>query len=78
MATRGQMTPKEMIRMLKDNGWTEKRKGPGDHVQLVHPAKPGKVTVDMGVKTIPIGTLRSIYRQAGLEWRNAPRKERES
>lgn len=39
--------------------------GPGDHVQYAHPAKPGKVTLDMGADPIPTGTLRSIYRQAG-------------
>ena len=51
--------------MLRDDGWKIKRKGPGDHVQFVHPAKSGKVTLDMGASDIPMGTLRSIYRQAG-------------
>ncbi|TAK49798.1 MAG: type II toxin-antitoxin system HicA family toxin [Xanthobacteraceae bacterium] len=27
-----------------------------------------RVTVDMGAREIPTGTLRSIYRQAGWEW----------
>jgi hypothetical protein len=26
------------------------------------------ITVDMGMKEIPIGTLRSIYRKAGWRW----------
>lgn len=62
------MTPAEVVRHLTDDGWTVKRKGPGDHVQYTHPTKKGKVTVDMGVKEFPIGTLRSIFRQAGWEW----------
>jgi predicted RNA binding protein YcfA (HicA-like mRNA interferase family) len=37
-------------------------------VQLSHAAKPGRVTLDMGARDIPMGTLRSIYRQAGWEW----------
>jgi len=62
------MTPRDVVRRLKDDGWTVKREGPGDHVQFVHPANPGKVTVDMGVRDIPISTLRSIFRQAGWKW----------
>ena len=54
--------------MLAADGWVLKRKGPGDHQQFAHPAKPGKVTVDMGANDIPTGTLRSIYRQAGWDW----------
>lgn len=61
-------TPKQIVKRLKRDGWTLKRKGPGDHRQFVHPTKPGKVTVDMGVRDIPLGTLRSIYRQAGWTW----------
>jgi predicted RNA binding protein YcfA (HicA-like mRNA interferase family) len=53
---------------LRADGWAIKRKGPGDHVQYAHPQKPGKVTVDTGVREIPIGTLRSIFKQAGWLW----------
>ena len=42
--------------------------GPGDHVQLMHTTKPGRVTLDMGAHDLPLGTLRSIYRQAGWKW----------
>jgi predicted RNA binding protein YcfA (HicA-like mRNA interferase family) len=44
------------------------RKGPGDHVQYRHPAKPLRVSLDAGAREIATGTLRSIYRQAGWEW----------
>jgi predicted RNA binding protein YcfA (HicA-like mRNA interferase family) len=54
--------------LLRADGWSVRRKGPGDHVQYTHPVKPGKVTVDMGADPIPTGTLRSIFNQAGWEW----------
>ena len=44
------MTPREIVRLLAADGWTIKRKGPGDHVQYAHTTKPGKVTVDVGVR----------------------------
>jgi predicted RNA binding protein YcfA (HicA-like mRNA interferase family) len=68
MGNRGTLSPKAVVRRLLAEGWIVKRRGPGDHMQLVHPSKLGKVTVDMGVRDIPIGTLRSIFRQAGWKW----------
>jgi predicted RNA binding protein YcfA (HicA-like mRNA interferase family) len=62
------MTPREIAGRLRRDGWVVKRKGPGDHVQFTHPKRPRRVTLDMGVGDIPIGTLRSIFRQAGWEW----------
>ena len=54
------------MKRLTAEGWTE-RKGRGDHRNFV---KPGHsvVTVDLGRRQIPIGTLRSIYRVAGWKW----------
>jgi predicted RNA binding protein YcfA (HicA-like mRNA interferase family) len=40
----------------------------GDHNQFRHPTLPGLVTLAHPSKDIPIGTLRSIFRQAGWEW----------
>lgn len=62
------LSPKEVATLLRADGWAVKRKGPGDHVQYAHPTKPGKVTLDMGARPIPVGTLRSIFRQAGWDW----------
>jgi predicted RNA binding protein YcfA (HicA-like mRNA interferase family) len=62
------MKPREIERLLRADGWSVKRKGPGDHVQFAHPTKPGKVTLDTGAREIPTGTLRSIFQQAGWEW----------
>lgn len=68
MPMRHNRTPREVAARLRKEGWTIKRRGPGDHVQYVHPERPGKVTLDMGADPIPTGTLRSIYRQAGWDW----------
>ena len=68
MGNRGAKSAKEILKRLPADGWTIKRRGPGDHIQLTHPAKPGRVTLDMGARDIPLGTLRSIYRQAWWEW----------
>ena len=59
---------RDVISRLLADGWRVVRKGPGDHVQYKHPTRPGRVTVDMGLREIPVGTLRSVYRQAGWEW----------
>ena len=59
---------RDIVARLRSDGWQEARKGPGDHVQFRHPCRPGRVTLDMGEKEIPTGTLRSIYRQAGWDW----------
>jgi len=38
-------------------------------VQFKHPTKPGRVTVVHPIKDIPLGTLRSMEKQAGIELR---------
>jgi predicted RNA binding protein YcfA (HicA-like mRNA interferase family) len=61
------MTPRQVIRRLKEDGWIEKIQK-GSHKQFVHPIKPGKVTVPVhGNKDIPRDTLNSIWKQAGLK-----------
>ncbi len=57
---------REIIERLKADGWVEVAQE-GSHVQFKHPTKPGRVTVPHPRKDIPIGTLRSIEKQAG--WR---------
>jgi predicted RNA binding protein YcfA (HicA-like mRNA interferase family) len=59
---------RDVVARLARDGWIVARKGPGDHVQYRHPAKPLRVSLDAGAREIPTGTLRSIYRQAGWEW----------
>ncbi|MER2266697.1 type II toxin-antitoxin system HicA family toxin [Methylobacterium oxalidis] len=57
-----------LLARLRDEGWVVARRGPGDHVQFKHPARPGRVTIDTGRREQAIGTLRSVYRQAGWDW----------
>ena len=62
------MNSKAVIAALKADGWVEVAQK-GSHVQLKHPRKPGRVTVPHPKKDLPIGTLRSIEKQAGLKLR---------
>ena len=57
---------REVARRLEREGWIG-RPGKGDHRNYRHPEKPGVITLDMGVRELPIGTLRSIHRIAGWE-----------
>ena len=56
---------REVIRFLQADGWYEVA-CVGDHHQFKHPVKPAKVTVTHPVKDIPVRTLKSIKRQAGV------------
>ncbi len=57
---------RKILQMLHEDGWVEKGQE-GSHVQLVHPTKPGKVTVKYPVKDLNLKTVESIFRQAGLK-----------
>jgi len=60
------MKSKELIRILKNDGWVEKEQK-GSHLQLVHNVKKGKVTIPIHSGDIKPGTLNSILKQAGLK-----------
>ena len=53
------MDSREIIKQLKADGWFEVAHE-GSHKQFKHAAKPGRVTVPVPRKHVPIGTLRSI------------------
>jgi predicted RNA binding protein YcfA (HicA-like mRNA interferase family) len=61
------MKVKEVIELLEEDGWyfySQK----GSHRQFKHPIKKGKVTVaGKRSKTLPVITLLSILKQAGLK-----------
>jgi predicted RNA binding protein YcfA (HicA-like mRNA interferase family) len=61
------MKVREIIKILEMDGW-ELIVYRGSHRQFKHPVKKGKVTV-AGKESldIPIGTMKSILKQAGLE-----------
>jgi predicted RNA binding protein YcfA (HicA-like mRNA interferase family) len=60
------MKSKDIISALKSDGWFQVAQK-GSHVQFKHPSKPGRVTVPHPEKDIPLGTLKSIEKQAALK-----------
>ena len=61
------MKVSEVVRRLRDDGWF-RVKARGGHRQFRHPTRPGRVTVSgKPSHTVPIGTLKSIFRQAGWD-----------
>lgn len=66
MALLPRVTPAEVIRALQRAGWEQMTQS-GSHAKFRHPNRPGRVIVAIhGGRTIPLGTLRTILRQAGL------------
>lgn len=60
------LKPKELIKILKKDGWYEVRQK-GSHKQFKHPIKKGLVTVPYHNKELDPKTLNSILKQAGLK-----------
>jgi predicted RNA binding protein YcfA (HicA-like mRNA interferase family) len=61
------MKVREVIQRLEIDGWYLARTR-GSHRQFKHATKPGTVTVSGKFSVdVPIGTLKSIWRQAQLE-----------
>ncbi len=62
------MKSAEVIALLRKDGWVEVAQR-GSHIQFKHPVKPGRATVPHPKRDIPLGTLRSIEKQAGIKLR---------
>jgi predicted RNA binding protein YcfA (HicA-like mRNA interferase family) len=60
------MTSREVIRRLREDGWFETNQV-GSHKQFKHGSKSGRVTVPYPKRDIPVGTLKSIEKQAGIK-----------
>lgn len=58
-------TPKEMERLIFQNGWQLKSQV-GSHRQYVHPHISGKVTIPFHCRDLPKSVEHSILKQAGL------------
>ena len=56
---------RDVIKRIEADGWVKVRQK-GSHAQFKHPSKPGLVTLPTPRRDIPLGTLRSIARQAGV------------
>ena len=59
------ISSREVMKMLKADGWFVVDVD-GDHHQMKHPTKKGRVTVPHPVKDLKIGTVKSIERQSGV------------
>lgn len=60
------MNSREVVAKLEADGWYLVAVK-GSHHQFKHPEKPGRVTVPHPKKDLPVGTLNSIWKQAGLK-----------
>lgn len=60
------MNSKDILKLLQSDGWV-KYTQKGSHCQFKHPSKQGKVTVPHPKKDLPIKTVQSILKQAGLK-----------
>ena len=60
------VSSREVIRRLMNDGWYLVNVS-GSHHHFAHKKKPGKVTVPHPKKDLPIGTIKSIARQAGIK-----------
>ena len=60
------MRSKDLICLVEQDGWQLKRVR-GSHHQFKHPTKPGLVTIAHPKKDMPLGTVRNILRQAGID-----------
>ncbi|MEW9702363.1 type II toxin-antitoxin system HicA family toxin [Paenibacillus sp. SI8] len=57
---------RELIAMIERDGWYEVNHE-GSHKQFKHPTKKGRVTIPHPNKDLPIKTVHSILKQAGLK-----------
>jgi predicted RNA binding protein YcfA (HicA-like mRNA interferase family) len=60
------MNSRDIISALKADGWFQVAQE-GSHIQFKHPTKSGRVTVPHPEKDVPIGTFKSIEKQAKLK-----------
>lgn len=60
------MKPKEVERLLIENGWQPVRQV-GSHKMFKKTNNPNTIAVPFHNKDIPIGTLNAILKQAGLK-----------
>lgn len=59
---------REIIKIIESDGWFEVA-CVGDHHQFKHPSKSGRVTIPHPKKDIPQGTVKNIFKQAGIDYK---------
>ncbi|KXB87817.1 type II toxin-antitoxin system HicA family toxin [Veillonella sp. DNF00869] len=60
------VTPKELLKVLKKDGWYVDRIR-GSHHMLKHTSKVGRVTVPVHKEDLKPKTLHTILKQAGIK-----------
>ena len=58
---------RDVIKILTNDGWFLHRII-GSHHHFKHPKKSGKITVPHPTKALKKGTLKAIFKQAGIEF----------
>lgn len=61
------MTAREVIAILKADGWYEMKGNKSGHRQFKNDQKPGKVTVPMHPGDLTIIVIKGIEKQSGLK-----------
>ena len=61
------MNSRDVIKALEKDGWYEVNQV--GHKQFKHPTKKGHATGPHPKRDLPIGTLKSIEKQAGIKLR---------
>lgn len=62
------MKSKELLRILKEDGWFVYRQAAGSHMILRHPTKKNQITFpDHGSKEVGKGLEKKIRKDAGLK-----------
>lgn len=61
------LTPKEMIKLLKQNGFEEVRQKSTSHKAMRNPITGKQTIVPMHSKDLPKGLEQAILKQAGLK-----------
>ncbi|PWC31200.1 type II toxin-antitoxin system HicA family toxin [Azospirillum sp. TSO35-2] len=62
------VSSRDAIAALTADGWYEVNQV-GSHKQFKHPTKKGRVTVQVPVKELSTGDIKSIERQSGVKLR---------
>lgn len=57
---------RDVIKIIEADGWYQIKANGGSHKQFKHPTKKGRVTVPDPKKDLPLKTVDSIMKQAGL------------
>lgn len=66
MPKRGATTSRQLIRLLKKNGFIEDHRT-GSHSILYHPQSKRRVVVPFHARDLPKGTVHGILKSAGID-----------